>query len=217
MRKPVLCFDFDNTITRGDLLDLLIEKYSPDDRWRAWEAAWSRGELSTRDCLRMQVESMQVSREELFAHLDTVRIDPAFARIVDWASSLSVDVIIVSDSFQPIIERVLRANAIEGVPVHANSLAFSAGRLVPAFPFSDPAFPRSANSKVRHLAPYREHTKIFAGDGRSDLDAALASDVVFAKDALAKELEARAVAFRRFDTLDPMLAYLGDSGATPQP
>jgi len=37
---------------------------------------------------------------------------------------------------------------------------------------------------------------------------ALAADVVFAKCALANELDARGVAFYPFDALEPVLAYL---------
>ena len=59
------------------------------------------------------------------------------------------------------------------------------GRLIPSFPYHDPASSCSANAKARHLAPYRaRHRIIFAGDGHSDLDAALAANVVFAKSTL---------------------------------
>ena len=43
--KPVLFFDFDNTLTHGDLLDELIERYSPNEAWRDWEHAWAEGKL----------------------------------------------------------------------------------------------------------------------------------------------------------------------------
>ena len=68
--------------------------------------------------------------------------------------------------------------------------------------------PRSANAKARHLEPCRDRTIIFAGNGRSDLDAALAADVVFAKVTLARELCARSLPFHSFDTLQPVLACL---------
>ena len=66
----------------------------------------------------------------------------------------------------------------------------------------------AGRAKARHLMPYRANRIIFAGDGHSDLDAALAADVVFAKCALANELDARGVAFYPFDTLEPVLAFL---------
>lgn len=208
MRKPVLVFDFDNTLTTGDVLDQVVERFSPNADWQHWEAEWVAGRLPARECLRLQVENLRVTREDLFEYLRGIRVDPVFSRILEWARPRGVETIIVSDSFLPLILHILENNAIEGVPVFANDLAFSGDRLHPSFPFHDPAFPRSANAKPLHLAPYKGRTIVYAGDGRSDLDAALVSDVVFAKDSLARELAARSVAFHPFSTLEPMLAFL---------
>jgi 2,3-diketo-5-methylthio-1-phosphopentane phosphatase len=173
MIKPALFFDFDNTLTTGDILDLVIEKFSPNEEWRDWEYAWEGGHLSARDCLRLQIENLRVTHDELFRYLSLVRVDPAFAAIVDWAKARQVEVNIVSDSFLPFIHHILLTNGIDVVPVFANDLGFSGDRLIPAFPFYDPACYRSANAKARHLAPYQRHTIVFAGEGHSDLEAAL--------------------------------------------
>jgi 2-hydroxy-3-keto-5-methylthiopentenyl-1-phosphate phosphatase len=207
--KPVLFFDFDNTLTQGDVLDELIERYSPNEYWRDWENAWAKGELPARDCLRLQVENMRVSRQHLLNDVARVRIDPAFVEIVDWARRHDVEVQIVSDSFLPLIRHMLQVNGIADIPVFANGLQFVApDRLLPSFPHYDAACSCSANDKTRHLAPYLDHRIIYAGDGHSDLDAALAADVVFAKASLANELDARGVAFYPFDSLEPVLAFL---------
>ena len=207
--KPVLFFDFDNTLTPGDVLDGAIEAFSPNDAWRDWEEAFAKGRLTARDCLQRQVENLRVSRATLLGYFSRVRVDPVFTEIVAWARRRQVDVNIVSDNFLPLILHALRSNGIEGVPVFANALEFSGDDgLVPSFPYHDPACERSANAKARHLAPYRNHNIVFAGDGHSDLDAALAADVVFAKSALARDLDAMSVAFRPFDTLEPVLKYL---------
>jgi 2,3-diketo-5-methylthio-1-phosphopentane phosphatase len=206
--KPVLFFDFDNTLTDGDILDQVIERFSPNEDWRDWEYSWECGRLAARDCLRLQVENLQVTRKELFAFLSQVRVDPAFSAILDLASARGVGVNIVSDSFAPIIRHILSNNGIDSVPVFANDLGFSEDRLLPAFPHADPACARSANAKARHLAPYRHYHIIFAGDGRSDMDAALGADTVFAKSTLASELGALSVPFRPFDTVEPVLQFL---------
>jgi 2,3-diketo-5-methylthio-1-phosphopentane phosphatase len=208
MPRPALFFDFDNTLTEGDILDQVIERFSPDERWRDWENAWASGQLSARDCLRLQVENLRVTRDTLLGYLSWVRIDPVFAEIVAWAEARDVPVNIVSDSFLPLIHHILLTNGIDIVPVFANDLGFSGDRLIPSFPFYDPACPRSANAKARHLAGYVDGTVVFAGDGHSDLDAALASDVVFAKSTLARELGARSVTFHPFETLEPVLEFL---------
>jgi 2-hydroxy-3-keto-5-methylthiopentenyl-1-phosphate phosphatase len=208
-REPALFFDFDNTLTAGDVLDQVIEAFSPNELWRDWENAYAEGRLQAHECLRRQIENLRVTRDVLFDLLSEVRVDPAFPAIVAWAKARELDVIIVSDSFRPLIHHVLRTSGIDNVPVLANALSFRGDRLIPSFPFYDPASARSANAKARHFAPYSANNIVFAGDGRSDLDAALAADVVFAKSTLAKELRARGVAFHPFDTLEPVLEFLG--------
>jgi 2-hydroxy-3-keto-5-methylthiopentenyl-1-phosphate phosphatase len=211
--NTALFFDFDNTLTSGDLLDEVIATFSPDERWREWEDAWTHGRISARDCLREQVGALRVTRETLLRHLATARIDPAFPKILAWAKRRGVRITIVSDSFLPLIEHVLHVNGIYGVRVLANELRFCGDRLVPSFPHYDPAFPRSANAKARHVARSEARRIVFAGDGYSDLDAALAAHVVFAKARLASELAARGVPFRPFETLAPVLSFLEASEA----
>ena len=143
MRKPVLVFDFDNTLTDGDILDLVVERFSPNDDWQAWERDWAEGRLAARDCLRMQVENLSVTREDLLEFLRPVRIDPVFSQILVWARARAVEVLIVSDSFEPFIRHILANNAIPDVPVIANGLEFFGDHLAPSFPHHDPAFPRS--------------------------------------------------------------------------
>ncbi len=206
--KPAFVFDFDNTLTDGDVLDEVIETFSPNDDWRTWEAEWAAGRLSARDCLRNQMANLRVTREALFRHLAAVRVDANFVPLLRGARKDGIPVLIVSDSFRPLIEHILACNGISGVPVFANELEFAGERVQPSFPFYDPAFPRSANAKARHLVAYRDHTVVFAGDGLSDLDAALASDIVFAKDTLAREFSHRGLPFRPFANLAPVLAFL---------
>ena len=214
MRRTALFFDFDNTLTEYDVLDEIIETFSVDGRWREWETAYVEGRMSARDCLTRQIENLRVTREELLGHLSTVRIDPLFGEILAWAQRHRVPVKILSDSFEPLIRHLLRSNAVEGVPVIANGLEFDGERLIPSFPHYDPACTRSANAKARHLSGLERWTVVFAGDGRSDLDAALGADVVFAKAALANELRARSVPFQPFDTLVPVLSFLEQTAST---
>src|SRR5438132_12503673 len=81
--KPVLFFDFDNTLMQGDILDEVIEKYSPNEAWRDWEDAWAKGHLPARACLRLQVWNMRVARWRLLDELTRVRTDRAFPETVE--------------------------------------------------------------------------------------------------------------------------------------
>src|SRR5262245_13134789 len=107
MNPAVLLFDFDNTITRGDLLDAVIERFSRDRSWVEWEKAWREGELSAPECLRLQMGNLAASRAEILAFAADADIDPAFPEICAGAARAGIPVVVVSDSFTDIILAVL--------------------------------------------------------------------------------------------------------------
>src|SRR5262249_9237208 len=128
-RSPALFLDFDNTITRGDVLDRVLERYSASEAWRFWEAEWQGGRLSTRECLERQTADLRVTFEELIRFSDGIDIDAAFGPLVSWTATHGIATSIVSDNFQVLIEAMLRRRALPLVPIYANGLAFTGNRL----------------------------------------------------------------------------------------
>jgi 2,3-diketo-5-methylthio-1-phosphopentane phosphatase len=212
MTVPVLLFDFDNTITRGDLLDAIIERYSRDRSWVEWERAWVAGELSAPECLSLQMANLAASREAIVEFAAAAPIDEAFPAICRAAANVAADVIVVSDSFTDIISAVLSSRGLSGLRVLANELRFTGGRIEALFPYRDPSCLRCGNCKGQHVRAFHGRETIFVGDGLSDLCAAEAADVVFAKDALARRLAAHGRAYRPFDSLRDVHVYLQARG-----
>jgi 2-hydroxy-3-keto-5-methylthiopentenyl-1-phosphate phosphatase len=208
MGGPALFFDFDNTVTVGDVLDRVIERYSVSDAWREWEAEWQAGRMSTPECLRRQVGDLNVSPEELRRLMLEVDIDPAFPRIAAWAAARGAALSVLSDNFSLLVHAILDRKGLSAVAVFANELVWAAGRLEARFPYLDPACPRCAHCKAQHLRAARGRPRIYVGDGLSDVCPSLVADVVFAKDSLAADLARRGVPFLPFHTLDDVLRYL---------
>ena len=210
-RPAALFLDFDNTITHGDVLDRVLERYSATEAWRFWEAEWQAGRISTRECLERQTADLRVTLEELVRFSDGIEIDAAFGPLVSWTADHGIATSIVSDNFQVLIEAMLRRRGLPLVPIYANGLAFDGNRLRASFPFFDPACERCAHCKAQHLRRISYRRRIFAGDGLSDICPALAADVVFAKDSLAAHLQARGRPYRRFGSLDDVLECLREA------
>lgn len=208
--RPIAFFDFDNTITRGDVLDRVIERFSPTRDWEAWEAEWQAGRMSTPECLRRQMGGLEASMEELLAFVADVEIDPGFVPFLHWAKENGVEVQILSDNFTPLIAAILRQRKAPPVPVFANTLEVAAPGFEARFPFRDPACPRCAHCKARHLREATGRERVYVGDGLSDVCPALVADVAFAKDSLAAELTRRGVAFRPFTSVEDVAGYLRD-------
>ena len=91
--------DFDNTISRGDILDGIIEAFSPTGEWRTLEEAWAAGRIGARECLDGQLRGLRARWPELARHLDGVRLDPGFVLLRDLLRREGIELTIVSDNF----------------------------------------------------------------------------------------------------------------------
>ena len=68
--------DFDNTITRFDVLYELIKRFSINSEWIELEKAWQMGKITTKECLLGQMRNIRIYRNELFEYLKYIKIDP---------------------------------------------------------------------------------------------------------------------------------------------
>lgn len=183
--------DFDNTITRGDVLDGIIEKFAVDERWRDLEAAWATGQIGARACLDGQLRCLRVAWPELVRHLAGVSLDPGFAKLRNLLRAEGIDLTVVSDNFDLIIGHLLPLHGFTDVAYLANHLDYANERFVPSFPFSNPACPTCAHCKKIHFLPPNDDARcvVYIGDGRSDRCPSRHADLVFAKDGLLTYLQ----------------------------
>lgn len=206
--RPTLLLDFDNTVTCGDVLDLVIERYSATDQWRRLEVDWKNERISTCECLARQIDDLRVTLDELIRFTDEIRIDDAFEPLLYWAAAHDIETSIASDNFDVVIEAMLRRRGLPTVSIYANRLTFCDDRPHASFPFQDPSCARCANCKAQHLRRTAGHARIFVGDGLSDICPAKAADVVFAKDSLASYLESIGRSYELFRSLADVLEVL---------
>ena len=58
-------FDFDNTLTKSDVLSEIIKKFSINDHWVSLENAWVNGAIGAKECLEGQMRGVRVSKKAL--------------------------------------------------------------------------------------------------------------------------------------------------------
>lgn len=208
--KYTLFLDFDNTITKFDVLDDMMERFSRDDNWLKLEERWKSGEIGSRECLDGQIRSLRISGEKLDSYLSTVEIDPAFGRLMKLCEEFGIRKMILSDNFGIIIERILKNNGIGGIDIFSNSLKISDDMLLPEFPLSGGGCNRCAHCKTatlkRNISPGSR--SVYVGDGLSDFCPSRKSDIVFAKSSLGERLKAENVPFMPFGDLNDVYGYL---------
>jgi 2-hydroxy-3-keto-5-methylthiopentenyl-1-phosphate phosphatase len=179
----ILC-DFDGTVALVDIVDGLLERHGLAG-WQALEEDWRAGRMGSRECMRRQVELLDIDASELNAYLDEQLIDPDFPRFVEAALAKGHTVSIVSDGIDYAIHRILNRHALLDLTVAANRLLPTAAprRWGLASPFETPNC-LCGTCKCAQIFRARAASArqvLLIGDGRSDFCASQSADLVFAK------------------------------------
>ena len=199
--------DFDGTVAPDDPTDRLLDRFATPE-WRAIEAEWQAGRMTSRECMARQAALLRATPRQLAAAIRTIQIDPGFCAFLGLCRRRGVDVTIVSDGFDRVVRAVLRRAGLS-VRFFANTLEWQGGdRWRLALPHArNDCRSGAANCKCAHGA--LGGACVVVGDGRSDFCMAVRARFIIAKGALADFCRARGLAhasFRNFDDATLLLA-----------
>jgi alpha-galactosidase len=211
VRMAVFC-DFDGTFAVQDVGATLARRHAGDRRPALW-ARLERGELSAWEYNLELLDGLELPESKLEDFLRSVELSPGADELVRWCESQGVPFRVLSDGFDYNLDRLQEIHQVR-FPYEANRLRYEGGswRIEAGFPNPSCSCGTGTCKRGRIETFRREHpdaSVVHIGNGRvSDLCAALASDVVLAKDSLAEELAERQIPFEPFDTLRDALLVL---------
>jgi alpha-galactosidase len=215
----VFC-DFDGTFAIQDVGATLARRHAAQRRPALWKRL-ERGELTAWDYNLELLDGLRLPVEELEAFLRSVELSPGARELVEWCDAREIPFRVLSDGFDYNLERLQSLHDIR-FEFEANRLRYEDGawRIEAAHPNPDCDCGTGTCKRGRIEAFRAAHPGariVHIGNGRvSDLCAVAVADLVFAKDSLAEELEARDVPFERFETLRDVLTTLEATvGASP--
>jgi 2-hydroxy-3-keto-5-methylthiopentenyl-1-phosphate phosphatase len=204
MRKIAVLCDFDGTVARDDVGNLLFRTFARDGDATEVVAMWKRGEISSRECLEREVALVRCRPDELQGFVISRELDPYFKDFHDFALQRGIEVIVLSDGLDYYIERILLRNGLGGVEFYANRLRIDGATLKIEFPWYNRLDCTDCGCcKTHHLNRYREHGYyiVYVGDGLSDRCPSESADLIFAKGDLLRHCRTRNIAhieFRNF-------------------
>lgn len=183
----ILC-DFDGTITEEDGLYKFIEAYASKG-WEDIEQAWTRGEISSKECLLEEFKLVKNLSPELINNFTkNIKIDSYFSDFYRYIKDKNIDFIIVSDGIDYFINNILKNNGINELSIISNHGEFvNDSDFVITFPNTNTVcFKNSGTCKCQVLKNAKTHYKkiIYIGDGVSDYCVADKADFLFAKSRL---------------------------------
>ena len=204
MRKIVVLCDFDGTVAEKDVGDLLFRRFG-GPRGHDAASSWMRGEISSKECLEIQLASSMCSPEDIQTFARACRLDPYFRDFHDFARRRGIEVVVLSDGLDFYIERMLTRQGCGGVEFYANRLCIEEdGAMHVEFPWYNlRECTECGCCKTHHLYRYRQrgYFIVYVGNGMSDRCPSENADLVFAKGVLlehCREKRIECIEFRNF-------------------
>jgi 2-hydroxy-3-keto-5-methylthiopentenyl-1-phosphate phosphatase len=205
--------DFDATATKKNVLDSLYARYA-DTSYVIHMERWQQGEISTMEELEGVFSTVRASQEEMEEYLGTFALDVGFESLLNYCCRQDIPFAIVSDGLRWYIEYILARYGIKRVEVFAGEIFFEDGGYRFEYPWFDPAYPFRSTAKPKIINKYqnRGYKVVFIGDGLSDVEAAEAADVVYAKDVLLNYARGKGIRVKPFENLNDVLMDLPGIG-----
>jgi 2-hydroxy-3-keto-5-methylthiopentenyl-1-phosphate phosphatase len=208
--KYVVFFDFDNTITKFDVIDNMLERFSKDNGWMELEKHWRSGKIGSKDCLRGQVKGIRISKKDLNSYLKSVKLDPYFKKVLTLLRSKNIQTYILTDNFDYMVKTILKSNKLNKIPVYSNKVRLTGDKLMPSFPRSSKTcgnFCGHCKKTTMRRLSEKNKTLVYVGDGRSDICPAKSADVVFAKDTLLKYCRSNKIDHIPLNNINDVYSY----------
>ena len=212
--RAVLFLDFDGTITRRDVVDVILESYA-DPNWLVYEAAWRAGRIGSRDCLHAQMSLVDLTQQQLDSLLDSIPVDEGLVDLFETCAAQKIPAHIISDGFDYCLDRIL-GRALNGhrsliKSVRASHLEVSAHPWRTQFPYFQESCRHgcaTCKPEVMRVLNPTGAPAIFVGDGLSDRYAVENANVVFAKSELLSYCRANSIPHVAYENLTDVAAHL---------
>jgi 2-hydroxy-3-keto-5-methylthiopentenyl-1-phosphate phosphatase len=213
-RQLVICSDFDGTITRRDAIVVALERFAPIE-WKAiTHKILHERSLTVREGLPMLYDLIPSAwHSEINAYLaEAVELREGFTEFMAWRKGLNIPFKVISGGLDAFIHPLL--TPWQGDYTLYSNLANFEGKTIgidtPYAPEDCSVCGKCGCCKVRVLEawPASDFYRVAIGDSVTDFGMAQVADLVFARSALADELDGLGVAYTPYRTFHDIQAEL---------
>ena len=215
MKKTIVFSDFDGTITLHDTFVDLLKKFSSPGLADRLMAQMYAQTLTLRKGVTQLLESIPSDQYlNIIEFSKTHPIRSGFPEFLDFLESHDVPCVVVSGGIRVMVETVLEEFKPRLAGLHAVNLDASGDyfNVIPNY-----AGETELVAKVNIMAKYEFDQSIAIGDSITDFNMAMAADLVFARDRLAKYLDEQGKSYVPwndfFEIRDYLDQYWSDTGA----
>ena len=189
--RMVFC-DFDRTITAEETFSGMLMTLAPALADQVLNDMYKK-RITLREGIRLLLESMGSDRlGEIKEYVRGKEIRPGFVDLLDFLDGLEVPFVVVSGGLRVMIEEVLGPLLDRLAGVFALDLDSSGERLRVVTDYESET---ELLAKARVMELYNPREAVAIGDGITDINMAVAADVVFARDSLTRYLDRKGVPY----------------------
>ncbi len=191
-RPRVVFCDFDGTITATETFVAVLRRFAPDLSAQLIPQMYNRT-LTLREGVRRLLESIpSAAYADIVAFVEEQPLRAGFPEFLNFLADQAVPCVVISGGIQGMVAAALapyagQIQALYGVDINTQSEYFQV--------HSPAESDTELVSKVALMARHPAQVRIAIGDSVTDLNMAIAADVVFARDRLATYLDERQISY----------------------
>ena len=181
--------EFNGTITTEDTFVSVLEKFAPEVSVRLLPIIFDR-QMTLKEGIKQTLGSISsIHYPKIIEHIAHRPTRPGLIEFADFLNDLNIPLVVISGGLTDIVKAVLEQQQLTGkiTAIHAAEVDTS-GELLHIY--SAIEGDTELVAKVKAMAQYPAEEKIAIGDSVTDINMALAADVVFARDRLLGYLDA---------------------------
>ena len=212
---PAVLTDFDDTAAAQNVAEMLLQQFG-DTTWPDVRAQFRSGALTLKEYQEITFRNILADRTVMQDYVKAnANLRPCFGELWQHCQDRGLPMVIVSHGLDFYIEALLEKEGFPQVPVYAVETSFTGQGIDYKYNFTYPGEPHRGNSKGLVVSRFRQqgYRVLYAGDGRSDFEAAVEADQVFAHSILAEECQRQGIPFRPFRDFGDVLSVLQEDDA----
>ena len=202
--------DFDDTAAVQNVAELLLNRFGDPD-WKDVRQRFRDGRIDLKEYQEITFRNIQADRATMQSYVkEHANLRPYFRELWGFCQTNDIPMAVVSQGLDFYIEALLEREGVGRVPVYAVNTGFQNGEISYHYNHAYPGREAEGNSKGFVVKSFQELgcQVFFAGDGRSDIEAARVADVIFAHSTLAKFCDEEGIAYSNFEDFSGMLVSI---------
>ncbi len=204
MKTPVVFSDFDGTITEKDVLMSIVEHFAPPLWKEIWKKIFTR-EITISQGVEELFHLIPSSRKEEITSwvLKHIKVREGFPEFLQFLKKEGIPFVIVSGGLDFYINAIIKPYRELITAVYANKAVFTEKYIKVEFIYRCNNICKNDCGMCKPYVMEKFYSDkrpwIYIGDSITDLEVAGVSDIIFARDYLAKTLEALKINYFPFN------------------